>query len=190
MTGRQLRVLIAPDSFKGSLTSVQVARAIADGWHRARPDDDIDLAPLADGGEGTLDRDRGRRRLAVAPGRRDRSARTPDPTPRWLRRDDGTGAVVELADGVRAVAASRPRERDAARRHDLGHRRPAARRSLGGASGDIVLGIGGSATTDGGAGLLRSLGRRRVERRPRDAWTSAGSTRGCRETSARGSPPT
>ena len=47
-------VLIAPDSFKGSLTSVQVARALADGWLRARPDDEILLCPLADGGEGTL----------------------------------------------------------------------------------------------------------------------------------------
>ena len=42
-------VLIAPDSFKGSLTSVQVATAIADGWHRARPDDEILRCPLADG---------------------------------------------------------------------------------------------------------------------------------------------
>jgi hypothetical protein len=50
-----LIVLIAPDSFKGSLTSVQVARAIAGGWRNARPDDTIRLAPLADGGEGTLD---------------------------------------------------------------------------------------------------------------------------------------
>ena len=48
-------VLFAPDSFKGSLTSVQVARALADGWHRARPDDELLLCPLADGGEGTLE---------------------------------------------------------------------------------------------------------------------------------------
>ena len=47
-------VLIAPDSFKGSLTSVQVARALADGWRRARADDAILLCPLADGGDGTL----------------------------------------------------------------------------------------------------------------------------------------
>ena len=52
MSGRT--VLIAPDSFKGSLTSVQVAQALADGWRQARPDDEILLCPLADGGEGTL----------------------------------------------------------------------------------------------------------------------------------------
>ena len=48
-------VLFAPDSFKGTLTSVQVARALADGWLRARPDDEVLLCPLADGGEGTLE---------------------------------------------------------------------------------------------------------------------------------------
>ena len=46
---------VAPDSFKGSLSSVEVARALAAGWSRARPRDDLALAPLADGGEGTLD---------------------------------------------------------------------------------------------------------------------------------------
>jgi glycerate kinase len=51
---RPLVVLIAPDSFKGSLTSVEVARALAAGWMRARPGDELLLAPLADGGEGTL----------------------------------------------------------------------------------------------------------------------------------------
>ncbi|HXR27290.1 MAG TPA: glycerate kinase, partial [Candidatus Baltobacteraceae bacterium] len=50
-----MRVLIAPDSFKGSLTSVAVARALAEGWRRVRPDDVLHLVPLADGGEGTLD---------------------------------------------------------------------------------------------------------------------------------------
>jgi len=50
----RMRVLIAPDSFKGTLTSVEVARALAAGWRLARPGDDIRLAPLADGGEGTL----------------------------------------------------------------------------------------------------------------------------------------
>ena len=52
--GCPFTVLIAPDSFKGSLTSVQVARALATGWARARPHDRLVLAPLADGGEGTL----------------------------------------------------------------------------------------------------------------------------------------
>ena len=47
-------MLIAPDAFKGSLDPTAVARALADGWRRARPLDEVELIPLADGGEGTL----------------------------------------------------------------------------------------------------------------------------------------
>ena len=56
MTDRteSLRVLLAPDSFKGSLSSVEVTRALANGWRRIRPGDQLIAAPLADGGEGTL----------------------------------------------------------------------------------------------------------------------------------------
>ena len=68
-------VLIAPDSFKGSLTSVQVAKALADGWARARPQDEIVLSPLADGGEGTLEAVAAAGRLGVADDRRPRPAR-------------------------------------------------------------------------------------------------------------------
>src|SRR5262245_24099956 len=50
-----LRVLVAPDSYKGSMSSVVVAAGLADGWTRGRPMDTITLSPLADGGEGTLD---------------------------------------------------------------------------------------------------------------------------------------
>src|SRR5437773_11476611 len=51
---RDLTVLIAPDSFKGSLTSVEVARALGTGWSRARPGDTVEHAPLGDGGEGSI----------------------------------------------------------------------------------------------------------------------------------------
>jgi glycerate kinase len=54
MVSARLRVLVAPDSFKGSLTSVEVADAIAAGWSRARTDDKVDRCPMADGGEGTV----------------------------------------------------------------------------------------------------------------------------------------
>ena len=81
---KPLTILIAPDSFKGSLTSVQVARALADGWSRARPDDTILLCPLADGGEGTL------AAVAAAGGWEWQEADATDPlgrsiTARWLR---------------------------------------------------------------------------------------------------------
>ena len=150
-----MRVVIAPDSFKGSLTSVQVAAALADGWRLARPDDEILLAPLADGGEGTLVA------IAAAGGWEWRRVDTTDPigrpvAARWLRAADGTRAVVELAEasGLSRLAAS---ERDPAGASTRG-----TGEVLGAVLDDgirtITLGIGGSATTDGGAGILRALG--------------------------------
>src|SRR5438046_9396939 len=91
-----LTVVFAPDSFKGSLTSVEVAKALASGWARARSADELLLAPLADGGEGTM--------VAVeaAGGWAAREAGAHDPIgrpvkARWLQSSDGRRAVVELA---------------------------------------------------------------------------------------------
>jgi glycerate kinase len=147
-------ILIAPDSFKGSLTSVAVARALADGWSRARLGDEILLCPLADGGEGTL------AAIEAAGGWSVQRATVHDPLERsiiarWLRWMDGTRAFVEMAEasGLSRVAA--------------GERDPIAATSIG--TGELVataidagvrhitLGIGGSATTDGGFGLLSAL---------------------------------
>ena len=50
----RMRVLVAPDKFRGTLTARQAAEAVATGWRRTRPDDRLDLAPMADGGEGTM----------------------------------------------------------------------------------------------------------------------------------------
>ena len=92
-----LSVVVAPDSFKGSLAAAPAARAIAAGWLSVRPGDDVRVAPQADGGEGTLDAIE-----AATPGSVRRSAGLvtgPDgrPTPgEWLLLDGGV-AVVELA---------------------------------------------------------------------------------------------
>ena len=152
---RPLTVLIAPDSFKGSLTSVQVARALADGWARARPDDTILLCPLADGGEGTLEA------VAAAGGWQWQEAAVMDPLgrtirARWLRSTDGTRAVIEMAEasGLSRLAAS---ERDALAATSAGTG-DLIRAVIDSGARSLVLGIGGSATTDGGAGLLRALG--------------------------------
>ncbi len=152
-----MRVLIAPDSFKGSLTSVAVAQALARGWQRARPDDEVRIAPLADGGEGTL--------VAVeaAGGWQWREAEAHDPlgrpiVARWLARDDGAVAFVEMAtaSGLSLLTTG---ERDAARATSEGTG-DVLRAVLDAGIRDISLGIGGSATTDGGAGVLRALGAR------------------------------
>ncbi len=154
---RPLTVLFAPDSFKGSLTSVEVARALADGWRRARPSDTVLLAPLADGGEGTLVaiEAAGGWNAMVTMAKGPLGARL---DARWLRSTDGTRAVVELAaaSGLSRVppAARKPL---AATTDGTGE---ILRAVLDAGIHHITLGIGGSATTDGGSGILRALGAR------------------------------
>lgn len=150
-----MKVVIAPDSFKGSLTSVEVASALADGWLAARPDDEVLLAPLADGGEGTLVA------VAAAGGWEWQTTSVTDPigrpvNARWLRAADGTRAVVELAEasGLSRLADS---ERDPEGASTLGTGE-VLRAVLDEGIRTITLGIGGSATTDGAAGILRALG--------------------------------
>jgi glycerate kinase len=149
------RVVIAPDSFKGSLTSLEVASALADGWRAARPDDEVLLAPLADGGEGTLVA------IEAAGGWEWRTVQATDPIgrpvqARWLRSADGRRAVVELAEasGLSRLAAA---ERDPVGASTRGTGE-VVRAVLDDGIRTVTLGIGGSATTDGGAGILTALG--------------------------------
>lgn len=150
-----LTVLFAPDSFKGSLTSVEVANALATGWSRARPTDELLISPLADGGEGTLVA------IAAAGGWEWETVRATDPIgrevdARYLRSLDGGDAVIELAEasGLSRLAAT---ERDplGATTRGTGE---VIRAAIDGGARRITLGIGGSATNDGGAGILRALG--------------------------------
>jgi glycerate 2-kinase len=153
--GRRLTVVFAPDSFKGSATSVEVARALAVGWSRARPADELLLAPLADGGEGTLVA------IEAAGGWEWRTAEVQDPlgrptNARWLASTAGDQAVVELAQasGLSRVAS---RERDPVGAHTYGTGQVIAA-ALDTGVRRITLGIGGSATSDGGCGLLSAIG--------------------------------
>ena len=152
-----MRVLFAPDSFKGTLSSVEVARALAAGWGRARPDDELLLSPLADGGEGTLDA------IEAAGGWQRRSARVADPIRReieaaWLRRDgpDGAEAIVEMA-AASGLSRLTPAERDPFGATTLGTGQLLVAAIADGAT-SITLGIGGSATNDGGRGVVEALG--------------------------------
>lgn len=154
---RSLTVLFAPDSFKGSLTSVEVARALADGWARARPDDTLLLSPLADGGEGTLVA------IDAAGGWEWREAAAHDPIGRpikaaWLQSTDGERAIVELA-AASGLSRLTPSERDplGATTRGTGE---VLRAAVDAGVRSITLGIGGSATNDGGAGILEALGAR------------------------------
>ncbi len=145
-------VLIAPDSFKGSLTSVQVARALADGWGRARPQDEVVLSPLADGGEGTLEA------VAAAGGWEWRTNVVHDPLgrpveARWLWR--AGHAVIEMATAS-GLSLVRAEDRDPIAATSIGTGE-LIRTAMDQDVAHVTLGIGGSATTDGGRGLLDVL---------------------------------
>lgn len=151
-----LSVVIAPDSFKGSLSARLAAEAIAAGWRSARAGDSIWLLPQADGGEGTLDAVESsvggaiRHPVGLVAG--------PDlrPTPAsWLELPGGI-AVVELAEmcGLPLMAAA---DALAATTRGLGE---TIRSALDSGTRSLIVGLGGSASTDGGAGALQALGLR------------------------------
>ena len=163
---RMLRVVVAPDSFGGALDSVAVAAAIAAGWSGVRPDDEIQRRPMADGGEGTL--------AAVADALGDSAERrtitTTDALGReieadWLLLDDGRGAFVEMAaaSGL-ARLAEQERTPQSARAASTRGTGDLLRAALDAGVERVTIGLGGSATTDGGSGLLRALGARLLDR--------------------------
>lgn len=149
------RVVVAPDSFKESLSARKAAEAIARGIQRARPDYGVDLAPMADGGEGTLDvlidALKGRRRVVSAHG----PLGAPLNVAVGLVRNAAT-AVVELA-GSSGYALVPEERRDplATTTYGLGE---VLRAALESGVEEIILAVGGSATADGGAGMMQALG--------------------------------
>ena len=157
-----MRVLIAPDSFKGALSSSRVATAIAQGLLAAVPDIDITLLPLADGGEGTLD--------VVANALSNAEWKTgvvQDPLGRaiqasWLWQPKEKTAIIGLAQasGHHLLTAT---ERLPLRTSTRGSGQQIyAALELG--AEQIVIALGGSATVDGGTGIARALGARFLDR--------------------------
>ena len=144
-----MKILISPDSFKGTISSLKCAQAIADGWLSERPHDQVILLPMADGGEGTLDAielsDQGAVRIP-----------TEFTDSFWLLLNDGT-AIVELANicGITQLARLDPLHSTTfalgvVLKEVIGY--PNVRK--------IVIAVGGSASTDGGVGALMALGAR------------------------------
>jgi glycerate kinase len=149
-----MKIVVAPDKFKGSLPATQVAAAIAAGLHAGRPGAEVVTIPVADGGEGTAV-------AAVAAGfeRVPVTAAGPAGDPvraSYARR--GEVAVVELAGvcGLARLPGGRPAPLTASS-FGAGE---VLRAALEAGVRRIVLGVGGSASTDGGAGLLQALGAR------------------------------
>lgn len=155
-----LRVVVCPDKFKGTLTAAEAAAAIADGIRQARGGGDrIDCVPLADGGEGTV-------QVALAAGGRPVAVQVTDPLGRPV-----AAVVAVLGDTVVAEVSSAA---------GLSHVTPSPATALAASSAGaarlvtaaldrgvrrIVLGLGGTATSDAGAGLATGLGVRLLDRR-------------------------
>ena len=147
-----MRVVVAPDKYKGCLTAAEVAAHLAIGLHAAAPGSDIVTCPVADGGDGFL-------AAAVAAGYRLQSVAATGPTGEPVTASYALlneVAVVELAEicGLSRLSAGRLYPLTATS-YGVGEVLAA---TLDQHVGKIVLGIGGSASTDGGAGMLAALG--------------------------------
>jgi glycerate 2-kinase len=148
-----MRVLIAPDRFAGTLSAVEAAAAIAEGWRRHAPDDELDLAPMADGGPGfveVLHASTGGELLAM-------TVRGPY--------DGQVAGSVLLSDGTAYVESAQAcglhltpeadRDPERAGSHGVGELVAAA---VDAGASTVVVGLGGSGANDGGAGMLAALG--------------------------------
>jgi len=150
-----MKVVIAPDSFKDSLSALGVAQAIAKGWQNVFPDAEALICPMADGGEGTIEAV-----LEVCEGEwREKTVMGPlgqSVQAKWGWLEHQKIAIIEMAQasGIQLVP---PSERDACRSTTFGAGQLILDALDAGAK-DIILTVGGSATNDGGTGLLSALG--------------------------------
>ena len=160
-----MKVIVAPNSFKGSLSASQAAAAIAQGVRQALPDAEVVEIPVADGGEGTVE--------ALVSARQGiyREVKVEGPLGDPVRAsygliDEGRTAVVELASasGLTLIPSERRDPRQAST-YGFGQLLEAARRQ---GLASIIAGIGGSATNDGGAGMAQALGYRLLDAGGRD----------------------
>lgn len=156
-----MRILVAPQELKGTLTGQQAAEAIGRGLHRALPHAEIDLLPLADGGPGTAEA------LVEATGGRYHESDVHDPLgrplrARWGALGSGATAVIEMA-AASGLVLLRPDERDPRRASTYGTGE-LVRGVLDAGYRRIVVGAGGSATNDGGAGATQALGARLLDK--------------------------
>jgi glycerate kinase len=149
-----MKVVIAPDSFKESLAAAQVAAAIGRGWEAVFPQAEIVLRPMADGGEGTVDAVLsaigGERRITTVEGPLGNPV---DAHWGWL---PGGTALIEMA-AASGLALVAPEQRDPGRTSTYGTGQLISA-ALDAGARHIILALGGSATNDGGTGLLRALG--------------------------------
>ena len=151
-----MRIVVAPQAFKESLSAREAAEAIARGVRRALPSAEVLLLPVADGGDDTLET------LVETTGGEYREAHVTGPVgelvrARWGLLGDGTTAVVEAAEACGMVRMPPHHPRDPSRTTTRGVGE-LMRHALDGGHKRIIVGVGGSATNDGGAGMAQALG--------------------------------
>lgn len=164
-----VRVLIAPDKFKGTHSARGVAEALARGIRRAVPAADISICPAADGGEGTA------QTLADALGGKMVSYTVSGPLGEATQANYGVAgvtAIIEMAEasGLHLLAGQTPRPLETSTR-GTGELMAAA---LDAGCTKLIVGIGGSATTDGGAGMATALGARLLDGKGRPIGAGGG----------------
>lgn len=150
-----MRVVIAPDAFKECASAQAVAVAVAEGWRRVYPEADVACVPMADGGEGTVDA------LVAATGGRFVKCVVTGPMGDPVEAaygilGDGVSAVIEMA-SASGLPLVPPDKRDPERATSRGTGE-LIRHALESGVRRIMVGIGGSATNDGGAGMASALG--------------------------------
>ncbi|MAF45142.1 MAG: glycerate kinase [Acidimicrobiaceae bacterium] len=143
-----MRIIVCPDKFRGTATAAQAAQALAEGISRSQRDDVVTL-PLADGGEGTLDALGGSNRVSQVTGPLGDLV-----SARW--RISGNLAVVEMAEASGLLLAGGPQHNDPLAASTLGTGEILVEARTAGAR-RIIVGVGGSASTDGGLGAIRAM---------------------------------
>ncbi|NMR29073.1 glycerate kinase [Arthrobacter sp. SF27] len=150
-------VVVAPDKFKGTLTAAQAAAAMEAGVHEVFPEASVVRMPLADGGEGTLD-------VALAAGATEFRSSVQGPVgervmARWALLGAGSAAPIAVIESAEAggLHLVDPSPLSAQRAHSFGVGE-LIQRAMDAGAREIVVGLGGSAMTDGGSGALRALG--------------------------------
>ena len=149
------KVVIAPQGFKESLTGMEIAEAMSIGVKRVWPESETILIPVADGGDGTL------QALVDSSGGDIRTAQVEDAIGRtieahWGALGNGTTAVIEVADAV-GLARLGQDERDVRNASTFGIGQLFLE-ALDDGFTDFIIGVGGSATNDGGAGMIQAMG--------------------------------
>ncbi len=166
-----MKIVIAPDSFKESLSALDAALQIREGFRAVYPEADYVVLPVADGGEGTVDA------LVAATGGRRLACRVAGPLGDEVEAfygvtGDGAGAVIEMA-AAAGLALAPPKARNplVTTTYGVGQ---LIRAALDHGARRFVIGVGGSATNDGGAGMLQALGVRLLDARGEDLAPGGG----------------